>query len=358
MTSFNEHNLKVCKQAVSVSGFGYTGSSYLINLLKEFKDVSVVCSSQEHNAPSQKLGGVTFYREMDLKGLREIFVHGDNSDFNAFMIVLSWRLTHLLRDRNHYVCDFQNTTLFKQYAHEFFMEILNLTPEDINFIKNTPGFYFQIHANMVGSLIRNAGDTEAVDNLVFPNMSYNTGYQIFYTRKAMSEDDFNQAVQRFLSKIISSFESNKLLVLDNLLALCSLKEHKNLLPSDLKQICVLRDIRDSYYEHLCFSTDPQDLSVSAFAKARNDLKIFDNYKDSERVLTVWLEDLVYHYDEVKAQILKFLNLDEKDHAEPFKYFDPGKLKNEIGRYKRFHDQSLMEKLSCLCPDLCYRGQFN
>lgn len=85
------------------------------------------------------------------------------------------------------------------------------------------------------------------------------------------------------------------------------------------------------------------------------MNISDNYKNDERVLTIWFEDLVYHYDEVKTQILKFLNLDEKDHCIPFKYFDPVKLKEAIGCYKRFHDQALMDKLASLCPDLCYHG---
>lgn len=50
--------------------------------------------------------------------------------------------------------------------------------------------------------------------------------------------------------------------------------------------------------------------------------------DRKKVRYIQFEDMIYHYEKTKLELMGWLNLEEKEHINKFKYFDPNKsIKN-------------------------------
>ncbi len=339
---FNEHNERLCEEIVSVNGFGYTGSSAVTDLLRECRNVTAVSALVDPpslNHSDAGYGEVNFYWVLDFKALQEVFINGDDSDFNAALISFLENFKILYQGKNKGVnaTTIQTEPLFKRYLNEMLIDILDLTQSDLDVIKQSSDFYFAFTPKQAADL------------------SYNYTDYVFYRRKKISPQQFNDAVKNFLVKVTHSIPSDRILVLDILLQLCPLKEHRPMLPDNLKQISVIRDVRDSFFALQRTNSEFKNFSVQAYADRLNGLDIFNRFNEPKRSLLLWFEDLIYHYNEVKAQIFEFLNIDPADHIRPHMYFNPEISKKlSIGAHKNYHDQDLMDKLAALCPKLCYQ----
>ena len=69
-----------------------------------------------------------------------------------------------------------------------------------------------------------------------------------------------------------------------------------------------------------------------------------NEKNDHRVLRINFEDLIYKYDDTKKTVFDFLDIDESDHINKFKYFDPKVSIKNVGIWKKHENQDDMNKI--------------
>lgn len=98
--------------------------------------------------------------------------------------------------------------------------------------------------------------------------------------------------------------------------------------NDIKVVAVERDPRDLYIaaKEIYRADIIPVTKVEEFCiwyKVTRAHREHDNY-DHERVLYVNFEDLIYNYDSTTKMVIDFLDLDEREHIEKRKYFDPKK----------------------------------
>jgi hypothetical protein len=133
------------------------------------------------------------------------------------------------------------------------------------------------------------------------------------------------------------FKEGKNIVLDGAIDLYAFKRQMNYFPN-AKMIIVDRDPRDMYADLLTGQfIIGQELSKT------HDWKIYVRYfkhnrpseevLQAENVLQLHFEDLVLHYDMTVKRIMDFLGLEEKDHVNSKKFFDPAISKKKVGLWK-------------------------
>lgn len=111
-------------------------------------------------------------------------------------------------------------------------------------------------------------------------------------------------------------------------------------------IVVDRDPRDYYLASSYQWPDGQYLprrNVEDFVKYYRTIRENIDYsKDTNKVLRINLEDLIFNYDYTKDKICNFLNFDKKNHKDQFKYFDPNRSIKGTQLYKKIkgHDDEI------------------
>lgn len=360
---FKESNSHYCSTVVSVNGFLYTGGSAVLDLLRECKGITTLSATinpQTQHASDLGAGEVTFFRKLNFLGLKRVFFNGDDTDFNAIMIDFIRRYYELYRQSQNsdWECSIQSTKLFKKYIDGFLLSILDLTDDDVDFIDNNPDFFFQYNTHRIlGATDNQLTDNQVRELLSKQVLSFNKGYYIFYKRKNISEREFDEQVKLLVSKFFKSIVSSDVLVLDNFIQSCPFEHHKKMLPLDefkFRSINVIRDIRDAYFTVQSFATAPVNISISAYIQRYKLINIPKNYNsDNSNVLLIWLEDLIYNYDVTVQQIFDFIGIKKTAHTEPKYFFNPSISAKNVGSYKKYHDQSIINRLIIECPELCY-----
>ncbi len=67
----------------------------------------------------------------------------------------------------------------------------------------------------------------------------------------------------------------------------------------------------------------------------------------ENVLTIRFESLIQNYEETKSILESFLGVSPENHREKFSYFDPKKSEKNIGMYRTYLDDSDLQRISGL-----------
>lgn len=126
---------------------------------------------------------------------------------------------------------------------------------------------------------------------------------------------------------------------------------------EAKLIIVHRDPRDSYCNLMNEQSDfmPKDINqyIKLYRYMSNESK--RNEKDDNRVLRINFEDLILHYEDTKKGVFEFLGIDESDHVNKFKYFDPNISIKNIGIWKKYKNQDDMKKIYIKLTEYCYQG---
>lgn len=77
--------------------------------------------------------------------------------------------------------------------------------------------------------------------------------------------------------------------------------------------------------------------------------------DFDRVLRLRYEDLIIDYDKVILKIFNFLEINEENHIRKKQFFSPEKSKLNIGLWKNFHDQKAINKIMERLENFCYKS---
>lgn len=134
-------------------------------------------------------------------------------------------------------------------------------------------------------------------------------------------------------------------------------EHSFPFFDDPKALVVDRDPRDiflsveNYGRDVCYH--PKH-NVKLFVEQYRQVRMHQNRENTERKLHVQFEDFVYNYDNVSKQIIEFLQLDEKDHVNPQKYFNPSRSINNTQlwlKYPNLLDE--VKYIEATIPEYCF-----
>lgn len=172
-----------------------------------------------------------------------------------------------------------------------------------------------------------------------------------------TQKEFDQKTKQFLKDLFEAANTDKkqILMVDQLLPSSNLERYWKFF-DDIKTIIVDRDPRDLYIlEKLIWKGNiiPVD-NVEVFCKWYRYTRAHRKTEkmDSEHVMFVQFEDLIYHYEETTESLSKWLGLEQKDHKRKLQGLNPSKsvkntclwLKYDIGENLKVIEKELAEYL--------------
>ena len=163
-----------------------------------------------------------------------------------------------------------------------------------------------------------------------------------------SPQKFYDASSRFILNYFSLFKNNddKSLLMNHAFLPHNLYRLTNYYLPNTKIIVVDRDPRDVYV-YIKYGYDKRGIksriptSIDDFIKFWNLLRLSETKTNSDAVLYIQFEDLIYKYNDTVETIEKFLSIDDGDHRlKKFEHFDPTKsIQNTKLFLADFVDQS-------------------
>lgn len=335
------------KKIISVTGYFGTGSSAVIDYLKEFNNIEHIDTE--------------FHLLMTNGGLDEL-----NYKFslgNAYLIGLAverfYRCAKILSRFGIYGVALDSPKLWDGYFFE--------RTED--FIKKFSYGYKSINSPF--NLVDERKNLNRFNMVILPRIK-RIFYKYILQRKNVLTEDFNcpkdkiyfiknydefkklqkEYIHDLLEKIGEKKKEKEYLVFDHLLPV-SLLDKEKLYFEEIKAIVVDRDPRDIYI-----------LNIEKWKEKFVPIKI-DEYvdwyklhrikKDNNNILKVRFEDLIYKNEEITDKIKKFIGIDEKNHQSIKKYFDIDiSIKNTqlFKKYKKYNKeiQYIEKELKEYCYD--------
>ncbi len=321
-----------------ITSVGYygTGSSAVTDYLKEFSNISLAGKGSYE---------IRFVQDPD--GISDLAYHvvEDNHRHNT---------SHAIKRFIKYL-KFLNGGLFTKRYRKFFGEqFLSLSMNYVNSIveleSKTWWHYDQIEKGKFfytmdiayGKLSR-MFRTEGGKSLLKGRE------KAYYT--SIDKDEFYTITKQYLDTLFEQANVRKTpnIIVEQLVPPSNAGRYLQFF-NDLKIIVVERDPRDVYIS----SRDVYDEgiipaeTVEEFCKW---YKITRKHRDYEpkndNVLFIQFEDFVYHYRKTAKKINEFLGLDEKDHIEKRKYFDPNRsikgTRQYLNNQKYVQDVAYIEK---------------
>lgn len=175
-----------------------------------------------------------------------------------------------------------------------------------------------------------------------------------------SQDQFNQATKRYFNRLFENKVSgieNPFIILDQAISPNNTQViHRYF--SKAKMIIIDRDPRDMYVDDIQWG-DNLDKNYQTKAAAERYVKRAKALRNEihldNDILYVRFEDLVVNYDETCLKVLSFLGLEEKDHVLKKKFLKPEVSIKNVGIWRRFYKEchEAIDTIYAALPDLCY-----
>lgn len=306
---------------VAVTGYVGTGSSAVLDLLREFDNCGIAMGED------QAYEHVPFYADNGLFDLGNTLLNGNSplrSDtaISSFIESMRW-----LNDN-----DFGWFGSYKKNYDDFFM---NSTMDFVNSISTeATGVSYSHYKRTRFSLIKIILQLGA--KLVYNRPIHKYGRVYVYDKKKMyfsmpTEEEFYAAAKLFTRKYFEmcAIPGKEIMVYDHLLWPQQAGLMKPYFEPNFKMIVVRRDARDLYNLNKNFWYKPPvgvgtplfPTEPTAFIDYWKRVSPLESSKENN-ILYINFEDLVYKYDDTVNKIMCFLNLDEKNHVNKGKFFDP------------------------------------
>lgn len=127
---------------------------------------------------------------------------------------------------------------------------------------------------------------------------------------------------------------------------------------DSKLIIVDRDPRDTFvneYKSGCYLDNDFNTYEGGHNYAIRQRALRSGIKESPNILVVKFEDLILNYTKTKAQIADFIGIPLQKHINPMKYLKPEVSARNIGLWKKYYKEcgNAIDAISQELPDLCY-----
>lgn len=179
-------------------------------------------------------------------------------------------------------------------------------------------------------------------------LKYNDGMRISFIK----DNEFYQYSHEYIYNVIDEISNKKdNVILDQFLLPFNLYRIDNYFDDKLKVIVVERDPRDIFIlnkyvwqeKELCV---PFPLDVNDFCKFYRNMRESEHACKSNKILRIKFEDLIYNYENVLDNIIRFIGFEKKDHINKKLRFNPDlSIKNtQIFRKKEYEEEiKIIEK---------------
>ncbi|MCR5739238.1 MAG: sulfotransferase [Lachnospiraceae bacterium] len=153
----------------------------------------------------------------------------------------------------------------------------------------------------------------------------------------VSEDEFVELTRRYFSELLGAFTDKPVANIHELVPI-SLIDTCCRFFDDIYIITTERDPRDIYLnaKYRWLTLDHPSEDVVFFCEHYKWLRSLIPRTEKKEVIKIQFEDLVYKYEDTVDRIERFLGLDPADHIDARKYFNPEKARlncNLVSEYK-------------------------
>lgn len=307
---------------VAVTGFYGTGSSAVIDLLREYKNITVVPEIgrlYEH---------MPFYVAGGLFDLYTLLTHG-NTPLGSDKTINNF--IEAMKRLNDY-----DYVWFGSYKALFGEKFMNATYKFVNAISSKRHGENSTHILKTRfSLVKAA--MQLVAKFVYGRNFGKYGVKYIYDRNDVyfampTHDELVKAAQEFTTAYFDLFSRNEkgINVYDHLIWPQQVDSHSECFNDNLKIIILDRDPRDVFLSSkYIWCKPPIGRGIPHFG---NDPVAFcdewrrtvtNNYSNPN-ALRIHFEDLIYHYEETVKKIEMFLGLKPDEHMTPKARFQPEK----------------------------------
>lgn len=298
---------------ITCAGFGGTGSSFVSDLMAEFKNV-------------KGCGDYEWTIAYDIDGVSDL-QHYIVDDFNTVKVTEG-----IYRFRR------QSGIVAKWYKKKMETDIQGIFDDYINDLvdvkwigSNTLQFY---RYNRLGRIFYDLVGRISLFfvKLFTPNDGYERGIPKpkVLLEVSQGEEKFFEATKKMFGLLLDSLDKKneyEFLCYDQLVPIFNLQRYSRYFPN-MKIVCVDRDPRDLYllnefywHEGWIPSGNIQTY-IKWFRLLRYEYMKNINMVNNENVLAIKFEDAIYNYDETIVKIMNFIGLKESDHIYKKKYFNP------------------------------------
>ena len=328
---------------ISVSGYGSTGSSAVVDLLKEFDDFFIM--------------GGEFRMIQDPGGLEELC----NSLSNSWGWVRSD--AYIRRFINYTNIIGRRITPFRYGEHlnkAFNFKFFEIRNQFIDSIVDTSwdGHWFY-HDYYERSLF------ETVIENIKRSLSWHFGFSREWLRAktkkstmyfVRSDVDVYKKAQKFITLLFHEVNSNSHnLVFDQLILPYHKDKYDRLFPG-LKQIVVDRDPRDVYLDAKNYNAYPITDDINTFISFYESSRTISKISNNDKNLKVQFEDLILNYDKTLSTLANFLKINLSDHNNNFKYFQPEFSKKNTQTWLKLKNKDMIKNIMTIEQKLskwCY-----
>lgn len=315
------------KQMISVQGFGFSGASAVIDLLREYDKTIVFGFIGYDNTKAQKN---KFSMEVDFLRLA-----GGLLEFEKY-----------IESHNF----FQNDALIQRFMMmaqkvPFFWEISDARELFFEFFKRIS---FTLRGDM----------TTWCFNRHLPQAD-EKHRQLFFLRE-MTVHEYRKLCREFINSLFSLVEQNNkdLLVLDQFFCDGTYDDYNRNYEycPNLKTIHVCRDPRDMYAETRGYNLEWPNQTAESFIEW---FKIYASGRkivDTEDYIVVRFEELVLNYDVTVKKIEKYLGLKRIQHIACKTAFDPAISSRSVYLWKKHPEYNeVYRKIEAALPEYLYNN---
>lgn len=308
LSSKNNHQYK---NLVAIDGVGFSGSSALGDFLGEFSN----CTS---------LGGVD---------VRENPERGIENSYEIDFLRDPGSLIDLER-----ICYTNNGRLRNNAVHQFIKVCHQYYQGDIPFFDE---YFYECSKQFLKNIISYAYKDS-------PN-------HICYYPKRLSLNEYRKYAREFMTTVLKNIPSKENLVCDCLASVGRpdfgiVKEYLG----DCKVLMNYCDPRDVYARaRLQPGNDWVPVNPEIFVQNWKENVIPALTDKDANLLVTNFDDFCNGYDTQAKKIMDFLGLEEKDHTNKFKYFDPKVSINNTGVWKKLENQQPVEYIFENLREFCY-----
>lgn len=175
-----------------------------------------------------------------------------------------------------------------------------------------------------------------------------------------TQEVFNDATKRYFNRLFEeqvNDKDNAFIILDQAVSPNNTQViHRYF--SKAKMIIIDRDPRDMYVDDILWGENLDKNYQTKEAAQRYILRakaLRDNIVLDDDILYVRFEDLIINYDETRIKILHFLGLEESDHINKKACLKPEVSIKNIGIWRKFYDEchEAIDTIQEALPELCY-----
>ena len=316
------------KTFVSVDGFGCSGSSAVMDLLREYENCTVWASKPIFTSTKENFRSLG---EMDLVRHPGGLLY----------------LEHFIKHDYCYYHDTWGDAALKAFASMvFYSDIYQHFPE-------THRLFFHFFDNLIYQRLPSKVDLVNWYLNPFGNITD------MFSMKMMTLSEYHNLCRGLLYSLFNLiFDDYKgdILIIDHIFGDCGYDmKHFNCILPGTKKIVVARDIRAVYVhanqKKLAWIAHD---SVEEFLKWEKRMYLGHDFNDTS-YLSLYFEDLVKDYDKQVERIEKYLGLSPKQHVRSKEIFNPRISKKNISQWCSYSEhQEDCKRIRELAPILCFK----